>query len=41
MIIETLGGGCGINSLGNESGDVDDAFAPVDACFDMIADSHR
>ena len=35
-IIEAFGGGCGINSLRNECGDVDDPLALVEACFHVI-----
>jgi hypothetical protein len=39
-IVKALGGGCGINSLRDEFGDVDDSLSLVDACFDVIAHSH-
>ena len=39
VILEALGGGDGIDSLGDERGDIDDPLASVDASLDMIADS--
>jgi hypothetical protein len=40
-IVEALGGGCGINSLRDEPGDVDDPLALVDAGFHVITDPHQ
>jgi hypothetical protein len=39
-IIKALGGGCGIYSLRDEFGDVDDPLALVDACFHVITHNH-
>jgi hypothetical protein len=39
-IVKALGGGCGVNSLRDEFGDVDDPLALVDACFHVITHSH-
>ena len=41
VILEALGRGCGIDSLRDEFGDIDDPLALVDARFDMITRSHR
>ncbi len=39
-IVKALGGGCGVNSLRDEFGDVDDPLALIDACFNVITHSH-
>ena len=41
VIDEALSGSCGINSLRDELGDVEDPLALVDACFHVITHSHR
>jgi hypothetical protein len=40
VIVKALSGGGGIDSLDDESGDVDDPLALVHACLDVIADSY-
>jgi hypothetical protein len=40
VIVKALGGECGINSLRDEFGDVDDPLALVDACCDVVTQSH-
>jgi hypothetical protein len=40
VIVKALGSECGIDSLRDEFGDVDDPLALVDACFHVIARSH-
>jgi hypothetical protein len=40
VIIKALGGRCGINSLGDEFGDVDDPLELVDARLHVITNSH-
>ncbi len=39
VVDKALGGGCGINSLRDEFGDVEDPLALVDACFHVITHS--
>ena len=41
VIVEALGGGCGIDAFGDEFGDVDDSLELVDSRVHLIANSHR
>ena len=40
VIVKALGGGCGVNSLRDQFGDVDDPLALVDTCFHVVTHSH-
>ena len=40
VVVKAQCSGCGVNSLGDESGDIDDPLTLVDASLDVITHSH-